>query len=458
MRIRTGCCLLSIVALLLAVGCNEVEDRLSWSPDGTRAILRLGNDLCLVDTNGNLSAPLLANVTAAAWLPDSRGLIVIRRLTVDTWQDLESLLSSNEIASVETVARGYLAFCAGGGADSDQEFFDQFEMKRPELASPAILYLFDTRSTALREALQTAKDPGKLEGELSNLRTTKVAEVSVLLLADHQTSGSPRPLERTLADLQQPRPSPSAPVVAFLRGESLMVAPLDGGTNRVSVAEKVEGVYDWTPDGKSLVYAVRLSESGSSDINLARIERRIVVDANGALVEGDILPLALSSSGYAPRLKCLPDGRVLFAGFQQQLPAPALATRESRFFWIDPAQGTNAVPVAIPSAAGALPQDLAAFAPSPDGRQIAIVESGSDVVAVLDVATGTLEVVSPKRGWKSRVLPAWRGADELYFAALPDASSTRPELLRWRKGSTPQVVSRSWTDGAVGSLLEKPGK
>ena len=211
---------------------------------------------------------------------------------------------------------------------------------------------------------------------------------------------------------------------------------------------------------KSLVYAVRLTEDGSSDIHLARIERRTVIDASGALVAGGTLPLALSGSGFAPRVRCLPDGRLLFGGFQQQLPAPVLAARESSFFLVDPSHGTNAVPVTIPSAPGELPQNLAAFAPSPDGRQIAIVESGSDSVAVLDVASGVLEVVSPKHkhGWKSRVLPAWRGSDELYFAALPEASSTRPELLRWRKGAAPQVFSRGWGDEAVSSLLEKPEK
>jgi len=77
---------------------------------------------------------------------------------------------------------------------------------------------------------------------------------------------------------------------------------------------------------------------------------------------------------------------------------------------------------------------------------------------VLDVATGALEVVSPKRGWKSRILPAWRDADELYFGALPESSSTRPELLRWHKGVAPQVFSHGWTDEAADTLLGKPGK
>jgi hypothetical protein len=465
MRIRTIWFSFGVAALLLAIGCNEVEERLSWSPDGTRAVMRLGDELCLVDANGNISSPLVSNVESAAWLPDSQGLVLLRHLTVTNWEEAARLLPPEEKATVESLAKGFpdllragLA-AADGDPDAMEKLFKPLKMAGDsEFLSPTILYLLDTQPAALRQAFQGCKDPAKLEADLTGLSTTKVAEVSVLLLAGNQPSGQPRAIEYMLADLQQPRPSPSAPVVAFLRGDALMVAPLDGATNLVCVAEKVEGSYDWTPDGKSLVYAVRLTERESSDIDLVRIERRTVIDAAGALVAGDTLPLALSGSGFTPRVRCLPDGRVLFAGFAMQLPAPATAPQETHFFLIDPAQGTNAVPVAVPSAPGALPQDLACFAPSPDGRQIAIVESGSDAVAVLDVATGELEVVSPKRGWKSRILPAWRGADELYFGALPESSSTRPELLRWRKGVAPQVFSRGWTDEAADTLLGKPSK
>jgi hypothetical protein len=466
MGTRSLCFSLSAVAaVLLAVGCDEVEERLTWAPDGSRAIMRIGDQLCLMDTNGNLSVPLASNVVSAAWLPDSQGLVLLRSIKVADWADAVRLLPREETATVELLAKGLpdllkagLELADGDETNMQKRFFDELKMEHPELLSPAILCMLDTRAAALDRAIQTAKDPKKLKEDLSNARTTGVAEVSVLLLKGDQLANPSRVIERTLTELQQPRPSPSTGAVAFMRGEVLMVAPLDGGTNRVRVAERVEGNYDWAPDGKALLYAVRLTEKESSDIILTRIERHAVVDTNSALAASDALPLALTGSSFAPRVRCLPDGRVLFASFQQQLPAPALAAREARFFLIDPALGTNAVPVAIPSAPGALPQDLAAFAPSPDGHRIAIVEGGSDSVAVLDVATGALEVVSPKRGWKSRILPVWRGTGELCFAALPESSSTRPELLRWRKGGTPQVISRSWSEEAVDGLLEKPSK
>jgi hypothetical protein len=436
-----------LCALLLAlmVGCNEVEDRLAWSPDGKQAALRVDDRLYLMDANGKLSDVIASNVTGAAWLPDSRGLVLTRLLPVDKWADAEQMLPAREADAAKAVAKGLLAFGVEGA--------DQLELKRPELASAAILYLVDVQSNALHEAVQKSRDPAKLEADLSNARTTGVSEVSIFLLAGKQR----RAIERSLTSLTQPLPSPTTPVVAFQAGETLTVAPLDGSTNRVTVTDKLLGGYGWTPDGKALVYPNRISDKDNSDIIVAGITHYLVVDTNGALNAGQKLPLSMNASTFTPRVKCLPDGRALFSGEPLQLPSRAVVQPATRFYLIDPALGTNAAPVTIPGEAGSLPQDLAAFAPSPDGKQIAIVESGSDAVAVLDVASGALEVVSPKRNWKSKVLPAWRG-NELYFAALPSEPSTRPELFRWRKGSAAVAISTNWPDSVVSTLLQKPEK
>ena len=456
-------CQCALAVLLLTLGCNEIEERMAWSPDGTRAFLRSGNELRLIDTNGNISPVVVSNVESAAWLPDSKGLVLLRQLTVANWSEAVQLLPSNEIATVTSLARGIPDLLKGAlaAADGDAEAMDKkfFEPLGSDHASkyisPALRYLLDTQPAALREAVAGCKNAGKLENDLSNLSTTTVAEISIFNIHLNQRSEVFHVIEHTIASLEQPRPSPSMPVVAFVRDDVLTVAPLDGSTNRVRIAEKVQGVYDWTPDGKSLVYAVPLADKWQPDLNLARIERRTVIDAAGAMIETNPLPLALIVAGFKPRVKSLPDGHLLFASLAHQFPTPAGAPQQSRLYAIDPSLGTNAVPVALPSAPGALPQDLAAFVPSPDGKQIAVVESGSDVVAVLDVATGALEVVSPNHGAKSRMLPAWRGNDELYFAAWPQPDSIRPELFRWRRGSAPQILSSTWRDAVVTNLLEK---
>jgi len=438
MRIANTC--VALLALLLAGGCR-VEERMVWSPDGSRAAVLLPQGLCLMDPNGTLSSPVANNVTAAAWLPNGQGLVLRREISVTNWTDAVRLLPPAEIATVESLARGMIdvmkgALAAAGGDASavDEKFFKPLHIEMSEYLSAILLCLRDTRPAELRQAVQGVRDWEKM---LSEPVEVKANELSILQLAGNST----RVLERTIQELGEAHPSPDGRAVAFLRRSTLSVAPLDGGTNRVCVAENVVGDFDWTPDGKALVYAVRLHEKWEANaVNLVRIERRAV--------EGEALPLASASVAFLPRVRCLTDGRVLFASLALQLPAPANAAQEARFYLVDPAQRIETVP----SPAGALPAELGSFALSPDGRQVAVVESGSDVVAVLDLASGALEVVSPKRNGKCRTLPSWRNANELYFAALPQA---RPEWLRWTKGNAPHVISRQWTDESVKNLIEQ---
>jgi hypothetical protein len=464
---KTQCaCRFALVAvlLMLAAGCR-VEERIAWSPDGSVAAVWMDDAVRLMDAEGRLDSPVASNVAAAAWLADGSGLVLVRQLALSSWEEAAALLPEDEVVVVEAMARGVpeLMKAALAVADGDLDavgprFVEPLKLTAlPEYVPAAIHLLRDRQPEVLKQAAQGCRDPAKLEAELSEVCTTRVTHVSVLPLTGRHAAGPARVLACSLTQIQQPRVSTAAPVLAFLHGDRLIAMPLDGGTTRVAVAEHVVGSFDWTPDGRSLAYAVQAAgpwESGA--VNLARIEQRVAVDTNGAPIAGEATPLAISGSTFEPRVRSLPDGRVLFSGVATELPSSAAAARATRFYVTDPATADQNAPVVVPSTEGALPQDLAAFAPSPDGRRVAVVESGSDVVAVLDLSSGAVEAISPRRTWKSRILPAWRNADELYFAALPGNDATRPELLRWRSGDEPRAVSSGWTDESAGLLLEKP--
>ena len=325
MRISSACVVLGV--LLLAGGCR-VEERMVWSPDGARAAVRLPDGLCLMDASGVLSPPVASNVLAVAWLPDSQGLVLLRQIPMTNWPDAARLLPPEETAIVEALTRGMVdvlkgALVAAGGdaAAVSEKFLKPLKIESPDKFIPIALCLHDTQTTALRQIIQGARNAGDWEKFLTNSFEINVNELSILHLKDGRTNGTPQLLERTLDDLAEPRPSPTAPVVAFLRRNSLTVVPLNGGTNRICVTDKTAGSYDWTPDGKSLVYPVRLTGEWEPDaINLVRIERRVAVDAAGALIAGDVLPLALAGVTFTPRVRCLPDGQVLFASLALQLP------------------------------------------------------------------------------------------------------------------------------------------
>jgi hypothetical protein len=212
----------------------------------------------------------------------------------------------------------------------------------------------------------------------------------------------------------------------------------------------------WSADGHSLAYVVMNKSDKAGEIR-----SRMVVSDTGELLENapqaQTLALAIFAAGGTPRLCTLPNGQILFAAVPLELPARAASIQPgARFFLLDP-RIPDAPPLAVAIKEGSLPEDLSAFAPSPDGRQIAVVEEGTDAVAVLELATGRVRIISPPHaGWKSRMIPAWRSARELTYAALPTAAASRPELMFWQAGAPERVLSTEWPDPVVKVWLEGP--
>lgn len=454
--------LLALGALLLAAGCRP-EERMVWSPDGSRAAVIRPDGVVLMKPDGACSAPLASDVTSAAWTPDGRSLVLTRTWAVSNWTDAAASLPAGERTAVEAVARGLPELIRGLLAMSDgsletavERFSTPPDFPEQDVLLPAALCLWERDPEALRRALAAAKDGEKTLKDLEKDHAYTLHEIARLDLDGDRPAGGRR-IVSSLTDLGRVRLAPRGGRFAYTQRDTLWVAALADPTNSAKIAGPVAGLFSWTRDGAALAYAAPAGEQWSaSGINLAQIMlAEVATGTNGLPTAGTVRPLALAACAFPPRVEVLPDGRVLFASLAMSLPAGASSPgdAEARLYLIDPAS-SNAAPVAIPSAAGALPQELAFFVPSPDGRRIAVVESRADTVAVLDRATGALEVASPPGGRKCRTLPSWRGTNELFFAALPTADARRPEWMRWSGKGTPGAVSKDWPDSAVGSLLE----
>jgi hypothetical protein len=114
------------------------------------------------------------------------------------------------------------------------------------------------------------------------------------------------------------------------------------------------------------------------------------------------------------------------------------------------ADGSAVLPV--PTAPGDLPVNLGYFIASPDGRRVAVVESETDAVAVVEVDTGKTHILSPPHpGWQCRTMPAWKSATELTFAALHDNA---PAWMLWNGGEGLRCFSGKWPVTATAKWLE----
>lgn len=450
----------------LVAGCT-LEERMVWSPDGTRAAVRVAGDLRLADPEGGLSDPIASDVTAMAWLPDGRGLALLRTMTVTNWSEVVRLAPPSETVAIAAVAHALPPLLRVGmeaaGGDLDvlaKEFLTPLHLAELPYAE-AMLCLRDTRPddwaelVRLMSSATKGRDSAELADDMTEMCRAVVYEIGVLALEGDKPAGPMRVLERGMRRLAEPRPSPTAPVLAFLRDDTLTLAPLEGEGGRAVVAERVTGHYDWTPDGRSLVFAVRSGKTwDATGMNLAHIQRREALDPDGEILPGRDELLAVSLFTFLPRVRSLPDGRVLFAGVSASLPAGPDPTGGAGFHIVSPPAGAAPKLTPVPSEAGALPSDLSGFSVSPDGRRVAVAEAGSDAVAVLDLETGRLEVVAPRLGSKSRTLPSWRPNGELYYAAR---DTERADWRRWTGSAAPPApVSAGWPEALTRDLLETP--
>lgn len=199
---------------------------------------------------------------------------------------------------------------------------------------------------------------------------------------------------------------------------------------------------------------------------LQRLQRIEVTKADGSLrvqrttteENPDELPgpvnLALALMPTSPRVVALPDGRVLFASQPVTFPAKGEGLEVALLLFTVTGDGKTVSPV--PTAPGDLPANLGWFAVSPDGKKVAVVESDTDAVAVVEIDSGKTEIISPVHpSWQCRTMPAWKSSTELTFAALKDGA---PKWMLWKQGEGVRSISDSWPAEATRKWLEEKKK
>lgn len=457
---------LTLAATALLLGGCLPEEFVWWSPDGQTAAVRTTEGLRLTGANGRLSAVVLpGEIQSAAWLPDGSGLVVSRSVKQTNWAAAEKMIPPEEAVATRRLARAMpdllkAGLTASGGSweKVNDEFLKPLGLTDLQILEPAWFCALELHREQVRAVLASFTNAPELEAQVLSSGTNglSVYEIGVVSLRGGQPTGEPRVLLRSVRPLLDPVVSSYHSVLAFRTGGGALKAMTLDGQSPLAVADEDVVAQAWSADGRALIHVVMKSGEKVGEIRF-----RKVVSSGGELWPGvppaETLALAAFAANAAPRLRVLPDGRLLFASVPITLPARAASLQPgAQFFLFDPTQpGAAAVAVAIKE--GSLPDDLRAFSVSPDGRWVAVVEGGTDVVAVLELATGKVKVISPPHdGWKSGLIPAWRNARELSFAALPTSIAVRPELILWQPEAPTQVLSQAWPDKVVEPWLEAP--
>lgn len=466
---------LGTVLLIFMLGGCYPEERIWWSPSGDKALVLIDHKLHLVTPDGQLGDALdgvsMKNVlvSSVSWLPDGNRFICTRERVMKSWDEVVKLIPTDEVKQVDALMPAVepLLEAAVKTAPSAEKFDQVIASLPAELRTKLIVAVM--RRYAEDAPAVEARLAGlpKSEDIIQALRKDGVSysvdELCVITLKDGKVGGT-RLIETSLLKKHAiPKVSPKHDVVACARmGEhsdyaTLEVHPLDGGPV-LTVTQRATSGFDWTPDGRSLVFMTPFD--GESDKLLA-LHRLPVLKEDGKMWDpGDaelmkqLKVLATSVSLNRPFLQVLPDGRILFAAQPVTMPFLGSEPKEEPRLYLLAADGSELKPV--PTAPGELPTDLGYFMASPDGTQVAIVEGGTDTVAVVTLATGKTAIVSPPHeGWKCGTIPSWKSNTELTFAAL-DGDRKTVRWMLWSPDSPPRSISGSWPAEATAKWLEAP--
>jgi hypothetical protein len=456
------------VAVLLSTGCGP-DEGIWWSPDGRVAAVRAPDGLRLTDAEGALSVPVVdGEIQSVNWLPDGSALLVSRRYTAEDWNVAEKLIPSEEAAATRQMAaaipdllRAALITSGGSLGDIEETFLKPLGLALvgDELESVFRCALALHREKALA-AIAGFPESKELETKiLGETNAITIHEISLLPFKEGKISGESRAVVRSLHLLADPVISPAGDLLAYVAGRGALKAMTLDGKSSLTVADDNVRLAVWTADGGALVYVMMRDpdESFVGEIRSHKVVREkgtLLSDKNGPRPEPIALATFNLAKGNKQRMRTLPDGRILLATMPLNLPVRVGSISPTGQFFILDVTKADLPLVPVKVTEGSLPADLSAFSVSPDGKWVAVVEAETDVVAVMQLATGKVKMISPARGQKSRLIPAWRNNRELSFAALSGEGVSRTELFIWKADVPARVLSKGWPEEVVKGWLE----
>jgi hypothetical protein len=392
---------------------------------------------------------LLPQVSAVAWFKDSRRLAVDREQTCTNWQGLAAVLSPRARENVKRDATELLAKLQRGNRD---EVLEAQHGSDEAPLSARLLYLRDEGGDAALKLLEGAKQFKDLK---VNVSTLAVAQVN------NGTLDVGPALVSEIGGILGIRISPNSSAIAYTTKGGLSVVAAGGGEPGRLVAETAAAYPDWSPDGNSLVYITTANTNAADDIRLGVLARRRVLNESGQVeIQTNRVDLAGLLFNDQSWVRCLRDGRILFASEEWRLPVTTndLPQRQ-QLFALDPERQSTLTPLVPHGTQEMLPANLSYFDISPDEKRIAFCGDKSNV-AVFTLASGNVEVVQEStdndtKSADTSSIPCWRSASELCFIAIQNSNTNQPkaEVALWENGKT-RVISRTWPAAVRKGLLD----
>ena len=463
--------LLVIGALLTLTlsGCYELERKVTWSSDGKTAAVIGTDGLRLCEIDGEFSDVLVNGARLAEWVDigGQEHLVALRYRSVDSWQAIEkqiveplrTALVAEGDAVVEKLRTGakwreQFGDLSGFNRSSDWATNDPWEQATK-------LYVLAQLSE------QEWKKVGK-EVEAEELRA-RFGEIVVYPKLTGFLLGEPKSISRAfIGSFDELRISPTGDHAAFViaadtPANGLWIVALDGEQVKEPTELRIEagkvGFFpDWTPDGRSLVYT-KPDRTGADDsaaeVSLGHlVSRQVIGEAGELLKDGAEERKAWLLFYEHGRVRCLSDGRILCSAIEANFPVTdADLPQSDQLYQFDPARSATLTRVLPAQTLASLPDMVALYEVSPDGRNLVVADSEMSQVFMVDIASGELNSLQEEDLSDISWMPSWTPDGQLCFRGrLPvepaegESPTKEPvEVLLW-DGENYQAISKDWPD------------
>ena len=444
-----------LAAILMLSGCLP-EQKVIWSPDGKQAVVLAGEGaLYLCDPDGTLSEQLLDDVLRVAWFSDSSGFVMAKMEEFTKWEQVDGLLALTERAELVALAdKLHEVYLENNELTSAVEaVLDPVNLSDAQKDLMSLYFKEHYPELVVQEKLEEEKPFSAL---VTVIETVKLENRTLQL--KHRVAATPF----NVWDL---RVAPNDLAVAYTSGEvfeedaapsNLFLASLDETPGVRRIATNVALFPDWSADGQYLVYAEASGAIDRDALQLGSIARRKVADETGCLLKnvGEREDLAGIVMHELTRVRTLPDGGIVFAAMEIQLPATAGDMPEyMSLFKVDPAKQAIVSRLLPRSVETCLGDKSMLFELSPDGRKIAFLDAEERTV-VVNIATGSLLHVPDSDS--ENVIPSWRGDDELVSVCMfSDEDGTKREtvvLFSDKRDPKIIVISGTWPEEVMKRL------
>jgi len=431
----------TLVSLLLG-GCWK--ESIVWSPDGSRAAIITSEGLHLCDAQGKLSPLLVPKAYRAAWLGDSKHLVLAVERPLKDFAEVAAALGPERTRQLVAKAEYIWAPLEAGSVS-----LKDFEVTPIDDAWAVLIYLRDKHSEAFHKimAKESKDEPEPMTVPWHSLVMAKMN-------GDTLELGSV--LYEGLAQLQGLRPAPAGAAVAFTthlapspdsdNGLQLLVAPTDGSSPAAVVATHTAAHSDWTPDGQTLVFLKSSHTPNGDDPRVGEVAERTVLASDGHI------QLAEKTHEFAAlvfkegsRVRCLKDGRVLFNTTDIHFPTTEVSQSREQFFSFNRTLDVVELTPLIPGEKlKTFSRSLESFEVGPDGTQVLVGGDNGDIW-LLNLSSGAVEHIETHLGSGSHFpLPAWQGAGQFSYPRNKSFNRTTSLELILRQAGGEISLSREW--------------